>query len=131
MFGQNYQFVQPPLKAVSGEYDVTLTEVREEDLKGYAVLRFYFAYEDGKKRVPNVFDLFDVVDPNDEKQQKAFNLKMSRIALCFGLRGSFNPTSYQDWKGKKGRILITRSKDGFLNVTDFIDKAEIEEQKAQ
>ena len=34
MFGQNYQFVQPPLKAVTGEYDVTLTEVREEDLKG-------------------------------------------------------------------------------------------------
>lgn len=131
MFGQNYQFVQPPLKAVTGEYDVTLTEVREEDLKGYAVLRFYFAYKDGKTRVPNVFDLFDVVDPNDEKQQKSFNLKMSKIALCFGLEGGFNTLSYQSWKGKTGRILITRSKDGFLNVTDFIDKAEIESAKSE
>lgn len=131
MFGQNYQFVQPPLKAVTGEYDVTLIEVREENLKGYAVLRFYFAYKDGKNRVPNVFDLFDVVDPNDEKQQKSFNLKMSKIALCFGLQGSFDPQTYASWVGSQGRILITRSKDGFLNVTDFIDKAEIEEQKEQ
>lgn len=131
MFGENYQFVQPPLKAVTGEYDVTLAEVKEENLKGYAVLRFYFSYKDGKVRVPNVFDLFDVVDPNDEKQQKAFNLKMSKIALCFGLEGSFNEASYTEWIGKTGRILITRSKDGFLNVTDFIDKAEIEEQKEQ
>ena len=131
MFGQTYQFVQPPLKAVTGEYDVTLTKVEERDLKGYPVLTFSFSYADGKNRVPNTFDLFDVVDPLDEKQRKAFDLKMSKIALCFGLRGSFDPQTYASWVGKQGRILITRSKDGFLNVTDFIDKAEIEEHKAQ
>ena len=131
MFGANYQFTQPPLKAVTGEYDVTLTKVEERDLKGYPVLTFSFSYADGKNRVPNTFDLFDVVDPNDEKQQKSFNLKMSKIALCFGLEGGFNTLSYEGWKGKTGRILITRSKDGFLNVTDFIDKAEIEERQAQ
>lgn len=131
MFGQNYQFIQPPLKAVAGEYDVTLVQVQEMNLKGYAVLRFIFNYKDGKNRIPNYFDLFDVVDPNDENQQKSFNLKMSKIALCFGLKGGFNEASYAEWIGKKGRILITRSKDGFLNVTDFIDKAEIESAKSE
>lgn len=126
MFGQNYQFIQPPLKAASGEYDVTLTNIEERNLKGYAVLTFTFAYKDGKNRVPNTFDLFDVTDPTNEKQLKTFNLKMSKIALCFGLQGDFNPESYEQWKGKKGRIVITRSTDGFLNVTDFVDKAEIE-----
>ena len=126
MFGQNYQFVQPPLKATGGEYDVTLTKVEERNVKGYAVLTFSFEYEDKKNRVPNSFDLFDVVNQYDEKEQKAFNLKMSKIALCFGLKGSFNPTSYQEWVGHKGRIVITRSKDGFLNVTDFVDKNEIQ-----
>ena len=126
MFGQNYQFVQPPLKATGGEYDVTLTKVEERNVKGYAVLTFSFEYEDKKNRVPNSFDLFDVVNQYDEREQKAFNLKMSKIALCFGLKGSFNPTSYQEWVGHKGRIVITRSKDGFLNVTDFVDKNEIQ-----
>lgn len=131
MFGQNYQFVQPPLKAVTGEYDVTLTKVEERNLKGYPVLTFSFSYADGKNRVPNSFDLFDVTDPSDESALRSFNLKMSKIALCFGLRGSFDPQTYASWEGKQGRVLITRSKDGFLNVTDFIDKAEIEERKAQ
>lgn len=131
MFGQNYQFVQPPLKAVTGEYDVTLTKVEERNLKGYPVLTFSFSYADGKNRVPNTFDLFDVTDPSDESALRSFNLKMSKIALCFGLQGGFNEASYQAWEGKTGRILITRSKDGFLNVTDFIDKAEIEERQAQ
>jgi len=125
MFGETYQFVQPPLKATGGEYDVTLTDVKERNLKGYPVLTFTFEYEDKKNRVPNSFDLFDVVDKTDERQLRAFDLKASKIALCFGLKGSFNPVSYELWKGKKGRIVITRSRDGFLNVTDFVDKAEI------
>lgn len=127
MFGQNYQFVQPPIKATGGEYDVTLTKIEERNLKGYAVLTFTFEYEDKKNRVPNSFDLFDVVNQYDEREQKAFNLKMSKIALCFELKGSFNPLSYQEWVGHKGRIVITRSKDGFLNVTDFVDKNEIKD----
>ena len=131
MFGQTFQFVRPPLKAVTGEHDVTLTKVEERDLKGYPVLTFSFSYADGKNRVPNTFDLFDVVDPNDEKQRKAFDLKMSKIALCFDLQEGFDPQTYASWVGKQGRILITRSKDGFLNVTDFINKAEIEERKEQ
>lgn len=131
MFGQNYQFVQPPLKAVTGEYDIILTEVKERDLKGYPVLTFSFSYADGKNRVPNTFDLFDVTDPSDHSALYSFNLKMSKIVLCFGLSGGFDPQNYASWVGKQGRVLITRSKDGFLNVTDFIDKAEIEEHKAQ
>lgn len=131
MFGETFQFTQPPLKASGGEHDVTLTEVKERNLKGYAVLTFYFEYEDKKLRIPNSFDLFDVVDKTDEKEIKAFNLKASKIALCFGLKGSFNPVSYESWKGKKGRIVITRSKDGFLNVTDFVDKAEVNDWTEQ
>lgn len=131
MFGATYQFVQPPLKAVPGEYDVILTKVEERNLKGFAVLTYHFRYKDGKERVPNSFDLFDVTDPNDATQLRAFNLKASKIALCFGLHGGFDPASYQQWVGSEGRILITRSESGFLNVTDFIDKAELAERKAQ
>lgn len=131
MFGETFQFTQPPLKATGGEYDVTLTKVEERSLKGYAVLTFTFEYEDKKNRIPNTFDLFDVVNKADESQLKAFNLKASKIALCFGLKGSFNPISYESWKGKKGRIVITRSKDGFLNVTDFVNKAEISDSVEQ
>lgn len=130
MFGANYQFVQPPLKAVTGEYDVTLTKVEERKIKGFPVLTFSFSYADKKNRVPNTFDLFDVIDPSNESALRLFNLKMSKIALCFGLRGNFDQQTYDSWVGKQGRILITRSKDGFLNVTDFIDKAEIEKNKA-
>ena len=131
MFGATYQFVQPPLKAVPGEYDVILTKVEERNLKGYSVLTYHFKYKDGKERVPNSFDLFDVTDVTDKDQIKSFNLKASKIALCFGLHGGFDPTSYQLWVGSEGRILITRSESGFLNVTEFIDKAELAEQKAQ
>lgn len=127
MFGETYQFTRPPLKATSGEYNVTLINVEERNLKGYAVLTFTFEYEDGKTRIPNTFDLFDVVDKTDPDQLRAFNLKASKIALCFGLKGRFSPESYERWKGSKGRILITRSATGFLNVTDFIDKAEYKE----
>lgn len=131
MFGETYQFTIPPLKAVPGEYDVILTKVEERNLKGYPVLTYYFKYKDGKERVPNSFDLFDVVDKENEAQLKAFNLKASKIALCFGLRGRFSPECYEQWVGMEGRILITRSESGFLNVTDFIDKAELAERKAQ
>lgn len=129
MFGATYQFVQPPLKAVPGEYDVILTKVEERNLKGYPVLTYNFRYKDGKERIPNSFDLFDVVDKTDEKQLRAFNLKASKIALCFALHGGFDPASYQQWVGSEGRILITRSEGGFLNVTDFIDKAELKERQ--
>ena len=131
MFGETYQFTVPPLKAVAGEYDVILTDVKERDLKGYPVLTYSFRYKDGKERVPNSFDLFDVVDKTNQAQLRAFNLKASKIALCFGLRGRFAPEYYEQWKGCEGRILITRSESGFLNVTDFIDKAELAERKAQ
>lgn len=127
MFGSTYQFVQPPLKATSGEYDVRIINVAERNIKGYPVLTFTFDYADGKNRIPNTFDLFDVVNPDDEAQRRAFNIKASKIALCFGLKGGFNEESYKTWCGCKGRVVITRSKDGFLNVTDFIDKAEIQE----
>ncbi len=129
MFGETFQFTKPPLKAVPGEYDVILTKVEERNLKGYAVLTYYFRYKDDKERVPNSFDLFDVTDRNDESQLRAFNLKASKIALCFGLHGHFDPASYQQWVGMEGRILITRSENGFLNITDFIDKAELAERK--
>ena len=131
MFGATYQFVQPPLKAVPGVYDVILTKVQERNLKGYAVLTYHFKYKDGKERVPNSFDLFDVTDGNDQNQLIAFNLKASKIALCFGLHGGFDPMSYSQWEGSEGRVLITRSENGFLNITDFIDKAELAERKAQ
>jgi len=127
MFGETFQFTRPLLKAVPGEYNVILTDVRERNLKGYAVLTFTFEYEDKKARIPNTFDLFDVVDKTDPDQLRAFNLKASKIALCFGLKGSFSPECYEQWKGSTGRVLITRSENGFLNVTDFIDKAEYQE----
>ncbi len=131
MFGQYYQFVQPPIKAVNGLYDVELTKVEERNLKGYSTLHFEFKFADGKERVPNYFDLFDVQNPADEKAMRAFNIKASRIALCFGLHGSFCPQSYAEWVGSKGRVFISRSEDGFINVTDWIDKSEIENQKTQ
>ena len=127
MFGETYQFVQPPLKAETGEYLVTLTKIEERNLKGYNVLTFSFKYDDGKVRVPNTFDLFDVYDKSDERQLRQFNLKMSKIALCFGLKGGFNPTSYNSWVGHTGRIFITRSENGFLNVSDFLPKDSKEE----
>jgi hypothetical protein len=124
MFGATYQFVTPPIKAVPGEYDVTLTKVTERNLKGYGVLTFDFVYQDGKKRVPDSFDVFDVTDTSNEVQKRAFNIKMSKIALCFGLSGNFNEETYRSWEGKIGRIVITRTQDGFLTVSDFIPKEE-------
>lgn len=125
MFGASYQFTQPPLKAVNGEYNVELTKVEEMNLKGYPVLRFHFKYEDGKPRVPDYFDLFDCQNPSDEKSLRAFNIKASRIALCFGLHGAFCPESYQSWVGLRGRIFVKRDDSGFINVTDWIDKSDI------
>ena len=124
MFGETYTFTEPKKKAVPGYYEIELTDVAERDIKGYAALTFTFKYKDSVNRVPNTFDLFDVVDKNDQTQINAFNNKMSKIALCFGLSGNFSPLSYRSWVGKKGLVYIKLSESGFLNVSDFIDKKE-------
>jgi len=131
MFGANYQYVEPPIKAINGLYDVELTEVKEMNLKGYAVLRFCFKYADGKNRVPNFFDLFDCTNPQDEFAMRQFNIKATRIALCFGLHGNFCQESYEQWRGAKGRVFLSRSENGFINVTDWVDKRELNSQSAQ
>lgn len=120
MFGNNFEFVQPPKKAECGEHEVIIKNVAERKLSGFNVLTFSFEYADKVERVPNTFDLFDVVNPYDQKQLAAFNVKLSKIMLCFGMEREPNWQNYALWAGKRGKVVITRSEKGFLNVTDFV-----------
>lgn len=123
-FGVHFQYQKPTDVLPEGEYDVTLGEAFETTVGGYAVLRFPFCADGvSPETKPNYFDLFDCIDPNNKDKRDMFNKRASRIIDCFQLTGFFNTEGYRSWKGKRGRILVTKDENGFTNVSKFLPKS--------
>lgn len=120
MFGQSYSYQKQPKVLSDGDYDVTLGKPFETKIGGYSILRFPFTV-DGETEpvVPNYFDLFDVTDPTNQLSVGMFNKAASKIKACFKLKGNFTESNYIGWEGHKGKIRIAKSKNGFINVTQF------------
>lgn len=120
MFGSNFHYEKQPKILADGDYDVTLGLPYETIVGGYSVLRFPFTVDgENEPVVPNYFDLFDVTDPDDPEKYKQFIKNASKIKACFKLSGSFREANYIKWNGSKGKVRIEKSKNGFVNVSQF------------
>lgn len=120
MFGSTYHYEKQPRILADGDYVVTIGKPFETQVGGYPVLRFPFTVNGEKEPVvPNYFDLFDVLDPNDPEKVKLFNKLASRIKACFKLGGNFEEANYIRWYGSMGKIRVEKSKAGFVNVVQF------------
>lgn len=119
-FGNFYHYEEQAVVLKPGAYDVELTRVYETNINSYKVLKFEFSVEGMSfKTSPGNFVLFDVSDPQDPEKISMFNRKASKIKECFVLKGPFCETNYVAWQGKKGKILVSTDKAGFVNVSDF------------
>ena len=120
MFGECFVYQKQPKILVAGDYTVTLERPFVLNVKGYNVLRFPFKVDGEQEAVlPNYFDLFDVSNPRDTEQVERFCKNASRIKDCFKLEGDFSELNYLKWQGKRGKIHISMSDNGFMNVTKF------------
>ncbi len=128
-FGANYHYEKQPKILADGDYDITLGKPVETQVGGYSVLRFPFTVDgETEKVVPNYFDLFDCIDPNDPEKIAQFQKQASKIKACFKLAGYFGEPNYIKWNGSKGKVRIEKSKTGFVNVMQFY-KAELTPQE--
>ena len=119
-FGDFYHYEEQAVVLKPGVYDVILTRVFETMLNSYRVLKFEFRVEGMSFRTsPGNFVLFDVSDPKADHEIEMFNRKASKIKECFILKGPFCEANYVAWQGKKGKILVSTDKAGFMNVSDF------------
>lgn len=120
-FGVHFQYEKPTDVLPEGEYDVTLGVAFETTVGSYAVLRFPFSVDGvSPETKPNYFDLFDCTDPNNKEKRDMFNKRASRIIDCFQLEGFFDEQSYLSWKGRRGRVQISKDEKGFTNVSKFL-----------
>ena len=128
-FGAKYHYVKQPKILADGDYDITLGKPVEIEVAGYSVLRFPFTVDgETEKVVPNYFDLFDCVDPDEPEKVAQFKKQASKIKACFKLGGNFGEPNYIKWQGSKGKVRIEKSKAGFVNVVKFY-KAELTPQE--
>ena len=128
-FGANYHYEKQPKILADGDYVITLGKPVETQVAGYSVLRFPFTVDgETEKVVPNYFDLFDCIDPNDPEKIVQFQKQASKIKACFKLGGNFGEPNYIKWQGSKGKVRIEKSKTGFVNVVQFY-KAELTPQE--
>ena len=119
-FGDFYHYEEQAVVLKPGVYDVILTRVFETMLNSYRVLKFEFRVEGmSSKPSPGNFVLFDVSDPEDPEKIAMFNKKASKIKESFILKGPFCEANYVAWQGKKGKIVVSTDKSGFMNVSDF------------
>lgn len=120
MFGECFVYKKQPKVLLADDYTVTLRRPFVTAVGGYNVLRFPFKVDgETEEVVPCYFDLFDVSNPRDTSQVERFCKNASRIKDCFKLEGDFSEVNYLKWEGKRGKIHISMSDNGFMNVTKF------------
>lgn len=129
-FGKTYHYEKQLKVLADGDYTIVLGVPQETQVAGYDVLRFPFAVKGTEEKcIPNYFDLFDCVDPDDPKALGTFRRRASKIKECFKLTGSFCISNYMEWVGHEGKVKIAKSKDGFINVIDFYPAEMTEEER--
>lgn len=131
MFGESYRYEKQPKILANGDYEVILELPFETMVGNYSVLRFPFKVNgESESVVPNYFDLFDCTAPYDQFKVAQFRKSASKIKACFKLKGSFSSGNYATWVGRRGKIRIEKSENGFVNVTRFYKAEMTEEEEA-
>lgn len=104
-----------------GCYNVTLQEPYEEEVNGEIYIRFPFTVDGivGKIK-PFYFYLFKAKDDDDKlKIQRLDTLEMA-IRECFNTMLPFTKNNYKLLKGKKGRVVIGKHRNGKMGVVFFM-----------
>ena len=104
-----------------GCYNVILQEPYEEEINGEICIRFPFTVAGivGKIK-PFYFYLFVPKDGDDKLKIERFNNKSMAIRECFNSVLPFNEVSYKLWKGRKGRVVIGKHRNGKMGVVFFM-----------
>ena len=104
-----------------GCYNVTLQEPYEEEINGEICIRFPFTVAGivGKIK-PFYFYLFVPQVGDDKLKIERFNNKSMAIRECFNSVLPFNELSYKFWKGRKGRVVIGKHRNGKMGVIFFM-----------
>lgn len=104
-----------------GCYNVTLQEPYEKEIEGQKVIRFPFTVDSivGKIK-PFYFYLFKSEIGDDKlKIQRLDTLEMA-IRECFNTMLPFTKNNYKLLKGKKGRVVIGKHRNGKMGVVFFM-----------
>lgn len=104
-----------------GCYYVTLQEPYEEEINGEIVIRFPFSVNGMVGKIkPFYFYLFKAKDDDDKlKIQRLDTLEMA-IRECFNIKLPFIKSNYRLLKGKKGRVVIGKHRNGKMGVVFFM-----------
>lgn len=104
-----------------GCYNVILQEPYEEEINDEICIRFPFTVDGivGKIK-PFYFYLFMPKVDDEKSRFERYNDKRKAIRECFNTMLPFNKHSYKLWKGKKGRVVIGKHKNGKMGVVFFM-----------
>lgn len=104
-----------------GCYNVTLQEPYEEEINGEIYIRFPFTVAGivGKIK-PFYFYLFVPKDGDDKLKIQRFNTLAMAIRECFNTMLPFTKNNYKLLKGKKGRVVIGKHRNGKMGVVFFM-----------
>lgn len=104
-----------------GCYNVTLQEPYEEEINGEIYIRFPFTVAGivGKIK-PFYFYLFVPKDGDEKLKFERFNALEIAIRECFNTGLPFTKIHYKFWKGKKGRVVIGKHRNGKMGVVFFM-----------
>ena len=104
-----------------GCYNVTLQEPYEEEINNEIVIRFPFTVDGivGKIK-PFYFYLFKPKINDDKLKFERFSTLSTAIRECFNITLSFTKSNYKLLKGKKGRVVIGKHKNGNIGVVFFM-----------
>ena len=104
-----------------GCYYVTLQEPYEKEINGEIVVRFPFTVNGivGKIK-PFYFYLFKPLIGGDKLKFERFNAMEMAIRECFNTKLPLTKNDYKFWKGKKGRVVIGKHKNGNMGVVFFM-----------
>lgn len=104
-----------------GCYNITLQEPYEEEINGEICIRFPFTVAGivGKIK-PFYFYLFMPKDGDNKLKIERFYNKSTAIRECFNSVLPFNELSYKFWKGRKGRVVIGKHRNGKMGVVFFM-----------
>lgn len=104
-----------------GCYNVTLQEPYEEEVNSEICIRFPFTVDGiiGKIK-PYYFYLFKPYIGDDKLKIERFNTMEMAIRECFNIKLPLAKSDYKFWKGKKGRVVIGKHKNGNVGVVFFM-----------
>lgn len=104
-----------------GCYNVILQEPYEKEINGEIVIRFPYTVNGIVGEIkPNYFYLFVPKVGDDKLRVERLSAKEKAIRECFNTKLPFDKNKYILWKGKKGRVVIGKHRNGNMGVVFFM-----------